>query len=217
MSETPEVADAVLRHMYTLEAPILRADPPSPLLFIASASIHERLQEYLTRLVQFRAAAVKVRLSSILRSVLTLTRRQYGLLELADTVREILEKRLATCSHSPQSVVATASLLYATTKEEDKEECAVAITAVVTLLDAVMRNEVASTILLSHRALNRDVLKMAGILLKRNLPRVSADSITEPEEPERAVFGIPGLSRVEQRPGSSLEAAMPNRPCEESS
>lgn len=82
----------------------------------------------------------------------------------------MLQAKLGLCADLAQPIVDTASRVYLTTTETDKEERLIAITAVIRVLDAAMSTEGTRRKILSNHGLNRDVLVMAAKLLKRAPP-----------------------------------------------
>lgn len=82
----------------------------------------------------------------------------------------MLQVKLGVCADLAQPIVDTASRLYLSTTETDKEERLIAITAAIRVLDAAMSTEATRRKILSNPEFNRDVLVMAAKLLKRATP-----------------------------------------------
>ena len=205
MSEPPDIAELILRHIYGMEPQILKASLPLP-RSPAGAPLHEDLMAHLLKLVRVRHAAAKVSSFECTLSRSHLTASQYELHDLTCATRKALATKLAVCGYAPRVVVDTAIRIYLTTTEEDKEDRMIAITAVISALDAIMSFKASWSKLLENPGLNRDVLRMAAALMKeRGLVRES--SLTVRSEGNVQMAGVEtGERRGEKRAGPDLEA-----------
>lgn len=121
------------------------------------------------------------------------------------SARTALETKLSLYAHVPGAIVDTASRLYHTTTEDDKEDRIIVITAVVKTLDVVMDMEAPRAQLLGNADLNRDVLKMVAKLLKRTPTSTAPGHSFQPQRKAQALESAFGSSLGDKRPGPQLE------------
>lgn len=204
MTEPPEVAEVILRHIYNMQPQILEASLPLP-RSPAGAPLHDDLMEHLRKLVELRQAAAKVSSSKDVQSRPWLTSLQYELHDLTEATRKALATKLRACGYAPRVIVGTATQIYLTTTEADKEDRIIAISAVVGTLDAIMSFKAAWSKLLECPDLNRDVVRMTAALMKeRGLVR--EPSLTARAEEDTQMTGVEAEQRRgEKRVGPELQ------------